>query len=274
MHCDQCGTKNWLEAAFCQRCGASLPAQGGARPVDGTLAPAAPAARLGNAREFTARDYQSAAPTQAFAEQAKVAPRDALHAFRSLATDPVGRLATAYDSLGKQRALGVGAVFALLFDVSVIASILRMLNVLPRYLRPDSNLLKLVLLASVPLLVIIAMSTIVRKLTNAAGSIEGDVFYAGATMLPFGLLILLSNVIGLGNFEVIAFLAVFVLCYTLLMLYSGAIQVARIPTPAAAFMVPVTLLLAVWCVKVVLTTILADNLGNIGLSGLIDLLGR
>ena len=48
------------------------------------------------------------------AEKAMAASKDALGAFKTLAGNPVGGLAGAYEGLGPARALGVGIMFCLL----------------------------------------------------------------------------------------------------------------------------------------------------------------
>jgi hypothetical protein len=138
-------------------------------------------------------------------------------------------------------------------------------NVAQNYTYPDSysssfmdnilQIFKLIILGAVPLVSITVSSTLARKIFRGTGSFAGDIFIAGASLLPYGFFVLLSSILGMGNIEVIIILGVFAICYTILMIYSGCTQISRIPDAGAAIAVPIMLLLSGWLFKIILTTI-------------------
>jgi hypothetical protein len=186
---------------------------------------------------------------------------DAWKAFKSMAVNPVGGLRVAFDNLGANRAMTVGIVFGILFDLCIVGGIYifvrsdvspigRMSDI------PSGMIIKMVLLGLVPLLSATAGFSIARKLLKCQGSIHSDIFVAGASLLPFGIAVLAAGFIGIGNIEVIAVLAVFALTTTILMMYSGCTTIQCIPDAAATFCVPLMLVGDLYLSKVLLVWIL------------------
>jgi hypothetical protein len=111
---------------------------------------------------------------------------------------------------------------------------------------------RLVLVAFVPWLSVALCCTGARKLFGGEERhLEGDVFVAGVTLLPFGLFILLAGMLGFGQWRITALLSVFALTYTILLLYRGLTTVSLVRDMAAAFCVPLVLILSSYLTYVV-----------------------
>ena len=116
---------------------------------------------------------------------------------------------------------------------------------------------KLIVVAFTPWLVIAASCTLARKLFGGEERhLEGDVFVAGVTLLPFSLLVLLTGALGYGNWEIVAVLFVFALCYSILLLYRGLSTVSNIRDMAAAFCVPLVIMGSGYLAKIVFTRLI------------------
>lgn len=204
----------------------------------------------------------------------KPASQDALQAFKIFSVNPVGGLERAFETLGKSRAIGVGIVFAAIFDFCILIGTFlffrRFTRFMDEFLGPlllfsrretfmylgrfannAFQFFKLLILGAVPFVSITAASAIARKIFRGAGSFAGDIFIAGASLLPLGFFVLLSSILGVKNIEVITVLAVFAICYTILMIYSGCTKISNIPEAGAALAVPIMLLLSGWLWKII-----------------------
>lgn len=226
-----------------------------------------PPRRTGIARPFPP-SRATAQGTQQFQEKAKAGVQDAWTASKRLILNPVGGIGEAYESLGNDRAFVVGIVFAVLFDLCVLFAAYKAFSAmgafdsrggfddLPHAARGHhtSNesaapLVKFALVAAVPLVSIALATLVFRKVVGAAGSFKGDVFVAGASLLPLGLGTVLVSLIGLQNFQVVIGIGVFSLCIVVLVLYAGLTKVAKIPEHVASWGVPATVIIAAWILK-------------------------
>ncbi len=212
------------------------------------------------------------------ADKAKAASQDAIQSLKIFAVNPTGGLLPAYENLDRQRALAAGLAFALIFDLCLTFGIYRvtsslqnsqdalffleLLKVIPESQSAGPSLFKLLILGLVPFVSIAAALAAARAVFRGTGSFEGDVFIAGASLLPFGLFFLLSGVLGFANAEVIAALSLFALCYTILMIYTGCTRIARIPEAGAALAVPIILLLSGWLSKIILASMWSAGIGR------------
>lgn len=210
--------------------------------------------------------------------KAKTAVKDSLHSIKAFSINPVGGLKRAFESLSGSRAIGAGLVFAIIFDLCLLIGLFIMLhrfrgfmdtflfpNVASNYTYSDTyssgfmndllQIFKLIILGIVPLVSITLSSSLSRKIFRGQGSFAGDIFIAGASLLPYGFFLLLSSILGMGNIEVIIIIAVFAICYTILMIYSGCTQISKISDAGAAIAVPIMLLLSGWLFKIIFTTI-------------------
>ena len=195
---------------------------------------------------------------------AKAATSDAFQAFKTLMTNPVGGFRIAYDSLGPERAMQVGFIFCIVFDLCVLIGLTFLLNsVTPKgshssfaNARGIGTSIKILILGLVPLVTATLGCTCVRLIFRGEGSIKSDTFVAGASLLPFGLAVLIAGVVGVANAEVIVAVAVFATTTTILMMYAGCTTIQGIPGTAATLAVPLMILADVWIGKVIFLSLL------------------
>jgi hypothetical protein len=67
---------------------------------------------------------------------------------------------------------------------------------------------------------------------------------------------LLSGVLGLGNFEAIGILAIFAGCFGILMLFSGYTRISKLGERAGSIAVPIVVIVSAWLAKVVSTSVM------------------
>jgi hypothetical protein len=111
------------------------------------------------------------------------------------------------------------------------------------------------LVAAAPFFSLSMISVITRVIFRRPGSFIGDIFLAGASLLPLSFLLLFSTLANILPNYTLAILSVFVTCYTILVLYSGCTQISNLPEKAAALIVPVMLIVSGWFSYFVLTAI-------------------
>jgi len=238
IFCTNCAASLDADAKFCPSCSA---------PVTDSV-PLASESRGGAQMEFSAR--------------LKTASKDASHAFRSFATNPVGGLPVSFAELGAPRAMGVGIVFAVF---SILCVFIGVYVALPAFSKPDfGDSLKFIVFGAVPFVSLLAASAATRKIFGGVGSVHGDSFIAGAALLPFGLLVLVSSILGLANLEIAALLVVFALCYGILMLYTGVTRISNVSESRAAFAVPVMIIVSFWLTKIIFGAMLPSLFSSPG----------
>lgn len=208
-----------------------------------------------------------AAPTEAaksagqVADKLKAASKDTLQAFIKFSTDPVAGLSVAYENLGASRALGAGIGFGLVFTLCVLAGAYRLEGGLLRELGVG-GFFKLLICAIVPFVTLTAACALARVVFRGKGSLSNDSFIAGASILPFGFVMLLATILGAGNMEVIGALGVFALCLTILMLFAGCTRITMMSERIATLAVPVMLMLSAWLSKIIYTAMINSALGT------------
>jgi len=232
MFCQHCGNSLAAEMVACSSCGNAIP-----------VAAANPAANV--------------------AAQIKSVSSDALKALRIFAVNPVGELANAYQTLGPQRAMFAGIVFGIVYDLAVMIGVYVMAK---RSFGPFSGavdemsfktVLKLALLGGVPLFAFALASLLTRKVFRGQGALQSDVFIAGAALLPAAALSLIAAIVGAGNIEVVIVLTVFTLCYTILLLFTGATKLSGISEGAAVSAVALMIIATAWIAKVVFIAVMS-----------------
>jgi len=242
---------------FCTECGGPLDANGQC------LTCAAPAMAVAGSPD----SLLGSTPTQPrvapqVTAKVKEASRDATKAFKTFATNPVAGLPVAFTELGPPRALGVGIVFAVF---SVLCMFIGVYIALPAFSKPDfGDSLKFLFFGTVPFLSLFAASAATRKVFGGKGSFHGDGFIAGAALLPFGFLVLISSLLGLANLEIAALLVVFALCYGILMLYTGVTRISVVSESRAAFAIPVMIIVSFWLTKIIFGAMLPSLLPSPG----------
>jgi hypothetical protein len=172
--------------------------------------------------------------------------KQAVDAFKKFATDPVGGLPVACESLDNSSALGVGVAFCLAFMACLFVVVQKLTSL------PVKEILKLdyILLGATPFLCLAASSFVARNIFRGSGRIGNDCFVAGAALLPAGFAAVLSAFLGGGNVEVAVLLWVFVICITIMILYAGCNRIAKLTERAATFAVPTMLCISAFIAKV------------------------
>jgi hypothetical protein len=229
--CD--GMANWspastvkgLFAANAARAGDSSPTQ----PMEDTL----PHESADSIRTATAADHQYREQLQAARQFASQASREAAGAFKTLMADPIGGLAPCFESLGKTRALQVGAAFIAVYVVLwLVSSIIGFsLPGLPLSSGQTFTIILQMLVLSVAMAAaMIGVSTLFRMLGKSGLGIEADLFIVGAALLPLGLVALLASILRSDTdivFVLVMTAFVFATTFTTLILYMGQTAIVR-----------------------------------------------
>ncbi len=192
-------------------------------------------------------------------EAALAAGTDALAAFKIMMKNPVGGLRPAYEQLGPERALIVGIVFGVIFDLCYligerlkISSAFAPMNEMLRGMGgrvPNlpagfgetgvsfGTYVKLLFMGLVPPLCAIGGLALGRAIFKGRGGYQSDVFSSGAAVFPYGLMVLVAGIIGLGNAELGSYLQAFGATLTVLILYSAFTKLREVPEAAATLFV-------------------------------------
>lgn len=194
----------------------------------------------------------------------KAASRDAWSAFKTFAVNPVQGLPSVFDAFGPSRALGVGIAFGVGFALLLAVGTQRIMGGFAGLLPLGGfvaasgldSYLKLFVLGLVPFVSIGLASAVARKVFRGSGSLAGDAFVAGSTLLPLALLLLIGWLLGAANVEVIGIASIFAFCYAILILHAGCTTVSAIPGTPAAIAVPTILILSAWVTKIILAALL------------------
>jgi tetratricopeptide (TPR) repeat protein len=181
----------------------------------------------------------------------KTVLEDVFRAFLSLALNPTGGLLPGMLYLEKPRVLAVGIVFEAIANFCYAGGV---------YLgwrdQLKLSVFDLLLVGLVPFVTLTLILGIARAIARRRVSLAGDLFIAGASLLPVGFLALASGVSTLLGSQIMLVLTVFASCYTILMLYSGCTQIANLSERVAALLVPVMLLASGWLSYVAFTSML------------------
>ncbi|MBE9124643.1 MULTISPECIES: J domain-containing protein [unclassified Coleofasciculus] len=161
--------------------------------------------------------------------------------FQSFALNPPGGLLPAFASLDKQRAVVVGILFAGIFNLCFVCTAYFSWQNLVKV-----SIIKLVVVGIVPFLTLTVISASTRTITRSSGSIAGDIFLAGAVLMPLSFLVIASSISTTLGIQIMVIITVFVSCYTILTLYSGCTQIANLSETTAAVLVPIMLLVSGW----------------------------
>ncbi len=184
--------------------------------------------------------------------------RDALGAITTLALNPVGGLAPAFEALGPARALSAGlalcAAFAIVATIGVSLGASRAFAMLGLWMDSGPGF-TFYLKAFVAFLVLpaafIGVSLGLRKVLGGKAPLAADAFTTGAALTPLAVAIVLTALLGAANLEIATVLILFALSYLILILYAGLTRLGGVSERAAAPAVPVLLILAGWVCKVI-----------------------
>lgn len=233
MFCGSCGKVLADGLRFCDACGNSL--GGGQVPL---------AEQLG--------------------AELKTRSQDAWRGIRIFVRSPVGGLPESFALFDEQRAIQVGVAFAVIYEVALfVAGLILTSKVqsfplggrLPSGEMTASQLFKIALVGLVPFISLVVAGTLARLVFRGTGRFAGDVYTAGAVLLPSAFLAVMGALLGVANVEVILVLGLFALTYSILMLYAGCSRIVGIPETGAAPAVPLILLASVWITKIIIAAV-------------------
>jgi hypothetical protein len=236
MFCASCGRALADNLRFCDGCGAD---------VNRGAAATAPAL------------------TEQLTHEMKARSRDAWEGIKLFARSPVGGLPQSFALFDDRRAIQVGIAFAVLYECALFLGGLifksKAQSLLGSWLPigdlTATQMFKLVVIGLVPFLSLIVSGMLARQIFRGNGRFAGDVYTAGAVLLPSGLLILLAALLGPANVDVIVVLAMFALTYSILMLYAGCSRIGGVSEAGAAPAVPIILLASAWITKIIVVAV-------------------
>ena len=274
MNCTSCGHPLTAEDMFCDECGAEI--KKAAPPVAAAPAPAEttpkvcascgktlkPNLRFCNGCGTPVAASAQAAPQPSpIAEELKARSRDAWAGLKVFAKNPVGGLAESYALFDDRRAMRVGISFIVAYEIFIFLTwllspsanigIVRIGLFRLGFNKTVPELFQLIMTTLAPVAGVIAVMAILRAIFRCKGKISGDVYTAGATLLPWGMMLFIGMLLGFRNVEIILALALFANAYSILILYAGCSRIAGIPETSAAPAVPAILLISGWLTKVI-----------------------
>jgi hypothetical protein len=230
MFCSQCGAASDGTAAACLQCGVDLTPR--VRPALNT-------------------------------ERAVAASKDAARALKMLLMDPVGSVGTAYEALVGRQATDVGIAFCAFFVISCVIAIRMIARVAQRLSFGASifsiglkEALQIALVAMVPVVSIIAIFVGMQLIATKQRDWARAIFSGGAVLLPVALFNVVGGLLGVANAEVLALVALFALCYTILLIYAVCHDVLKVSSAASAAAVPVIMLATAWLAKIILAAVM------------------
>lgn len=161
-------------------------------------------------------------------------------AFATFVINPGGGVYPAFAKLSASEAIASGFVYAAIADMLFLFGSSAHLSIL------ELSLFELGLFGMTPFFLIVASARLLRLIYRSSGSMSGDFFTAGASLLPVGFLALFWAVIP-NIFSVPAIiLIIFVFCYLTIFLYGSCTQISNFSETSATFAVPTILSLTIW----------------------------
>ncbi|BCM92789.1 hypothetical protein IAD21_04671 [Abditibacteriota bacterium] len=104
--------------------------------------------------------------------------------------------------------------------------------------------------------VLVGLCSLTRVVGRGQGSFVGDLFVAGATLLPVGLFCVLAGAVGITNYDFVGILSIFAWCYVVFTAYRGLTTISKVPSAVAAVCVPLMFLLDGFALKVLVTRLM------------------
>lgn len=231
---------------FCQKCGTSMPETALACPGCN-----APIARAG-------------AGTAAMADTVKAAYGNGLAALKGFAADPVGRLPATYAALGDDQARRIGLTYGV---VSVLCFLLGGYLMFPFKdglfdFLGFGGVMKCILFGVIPFACVAAGSIATRKIFGGQGGTGGDLFIAGAALLPMSFAMVVNGLLGFENSGAIGAVSILAGCTAVLMLFSGYSRISKLTERATTLAIPIVVLLTIWLGKVIASSVLEGGFGG------------
>lgn len=224
MFCYKCGVELVDDTKFCGKCGASI----------------------------SSNDSQS---IQHFSEVTKKAGIDAYETLKMLASNPVGKLSAAFENLKHEQVLSVSIIFII---ASAILSAFGIKSLIQEYLgifySPDffPLLISSLLFPASIFIVIFFVSTIIKQKYDYLGAL----FIASVFNIPISIFFLIVALLSLSNMEVLFALIVFILSFSILILFTGCVNIIKLTEQTSSLAVPIILLISLWLTTILLRAIL------------------
>jgi len=241
---------------FCQQCGTSMPEAATACPSCST-----PVARAGAAGPATG--------SAALAGTVKAAYGSGLAALKGFAGDPVGRLPSTYAALGEAQARRIGLTYGVLSALCFLLGgylLFPFKDGLFDFLG-FGGVMKCLLFAVIPFACVSGGSLAARRLLGAQGGPGGDVFVAGAALLPMSFAMVVNGLLGYEHAAAMGVVSIFAGVTAVLMLFSGYSRISALSERATTVAIPIVVLLTIWLGKSIASSVLEGGLGGGGMHG-------
>lgn len=246
---------------FCGSCGKQIPDGSGFCPMCG-------AATAGGAQPGAAATGASAGPSAAAAQRAKIeaqlkaGSQDAMAAFMVVLKDPVGGLQQSFAMFDTARAQIVGGIFGAVYAVAatigavlLFNSIMGMVGMMmgggmgmgagtPGFGVTFGIIVRMFFIYLVQAAALMVGCLATRMIFKGEGTLASDIYIGGACLLPGAAGVLAGALLGYISFYLLLLPYIFAACYTILMLYSGATKINKLPDIKAALSVPIVLCIA------------------------------
>jgi hypothetical protein len=223
MFCPKCGNEIITVAKFCNNCGASI----------------------------YGIDSKSKAQ---IADAAKKVGTDAFETFKLFASNPVGNISAAYERLNSEQVIFVSLTFIV---TSALLSIFGINSLIPDYLGYYSPGFFTLLISSILIPIsIFGVTVLVGSISNQKFEYTGELFISSVFDLPIGLFYFLAGIFTMKNFEVITALLVFLLSFSILILFTGCVRIIKLTERASTLIVPLILLISAWLTSILFRAII------------------
>lgn len=137
--------------------------------------------------------------------------------------NPGGGLLPAFSSLEKNEALEVGIIYGIVTDLMFVCSVYVNWS---HWSSTNFPLVALCFVGIIPFMSLIISSHLIRFFVNSSGGINTDIFVAGTTLFPLGLMNWIIGFISLSwNIIIVAPFIIFGCSYTTLTLYINCTQI-------------------------------------------------
>jgi hypothetical protein len=250
---------------FCGSCGKQVPDGSG-------FCPACGAAAAGGAQPSAAATGASAGPTAAAAQRAKIeaqfkaGSQDAMAAFMVLLKDPVGGLQKSFAMFDTARAQMVGGIFGGVYAIAATIGAVLLFNSIIGMIGAMMGggmgmgigggvpgfgvgvtfgiVIRMFFIYLIQAAALMVGCLAMRMIFKGEGNLASDIYIGGACLLPGAAGVLAGALLGYISFYLLILPYIFAGCYTILMLYSGATKINKLPDIKAALSVPIVLCIA------------------------------
>lgn len=181
-------------------------------------------------------------------KQAKETTANAVAAFKTIISDPIGGQLKAYEELGSSNALKVGGFFGLIFSLCGIFAFHHVY---------DHLNFEVIVTAILPVIALFGGFLLVTKIF---GENEYDfgasAFTTGVAITPLTAMIVGSLILGFENVEAIAVLGLFCACITIIAISTALQDIYKLSAQKAVLITPTLILVSAYLSKLIYFKIL------------------